>query len=797
MKKNKKVGLVAVSNNNYGSQLQTFAMHFVLNKIGVDNEVIKYKQDRTRQLKRLFNPSFLSIKGKAIARDAICKIRYPKISSGFKERNAEFERFKTKNIIYSPTITSRERLEDYIKKYDGVVLGSDQVWHPANLEMDYFTLSFVPSDIPKIAYAPSFGVSDIPTGQLESTKSFLRRIDAISVRESKGAEIVNSLIKRDVPVVCDPTALLSSTDWDCIRRPNRYSTEKYIFCYFLGNNPKHREFAERVKALTGFKIIALQHMDEFVKGDLSFGDIVPFDEGPDDFVSLIADASIVLTDSFHGTMFSIYYHKNFFTFSRFSGAALAGTNSRIVSILNQLDIQDRLLTALENPEDVIDRNIDWDEVDKKLDTIRSSSMSYLMSSLEKYNLINKEKVLVTVADKRKEECTGCSACVHVCPVSALHFERDEEGFDYPALDEDACVKCGKCLQTCPVNKKYISSASDAFAARNSERDIRIRSSSGGIFTSLAESVIDDGGVIVGAAFDDSMILRHVIVDKKDDIGPLCASKYVQSTLGDVFRETKKILDKGRKVLFCGTPCQVAGVHEFLGRDYDNLIIIDVLCYGVPSPGIFKDFISYLEDKHSSKVKKFYFREKSYGYASPNVKAIFADNSVEEMSYDIKSYTNLFFKGIIARPSCSECKFKGVDRVSDLTLGDYWGIGKREKAMDDDTGTTLVMAHTDKGRDAIIGLKGACVKKMDFNTVVSDCGPMLMESAVVNSRRDSFFRLYKNVTYIEAARMFAPNTAKNVLANTIKPIILRVGLTKTGIFKVIKNRKIKTEKLSNH
>lgn len=387
MRDSKKIGVIAVLNNNYGSQLQTFAMHYTLKRLGVDNEVINYKQGKTKQIKRLLNPSFVAIKSKAIIRDIVCKIKYPEIINGLNIRNKAFEKFKKNNIKYSPYIQSREILEEYVQCYSGVILGSDQVWHPANLEMDYFTMSFVSDSIPKIAYAPSFGVSEVPKGQVKKTKQFLQRINSISVREKAGADIIMDLIHKQVPVVCDPTTLITRNEWDEIRRPNKYSNEKYIFCYFLGSNPEHRAFANKIKELTGYKIIALQHLDEFVKGDLRFGDVAPYDIGPDDFISLIADAKMILTDSFHATMFSIYYHKLFYSFPRFKDNYKKSTNSRVVSILKVLNLQNRFIESTENNKIELNAQINWNEVQERLDKFRNDSYEYLSNALKNGNII--------------------------------------------------------------------------------------------------------------------------------------------------------------------------------------------------------------------------------------------------------------------------------------------------------------------------------------------------------------------------------------------------------------------------
>lgn len=377
-----KVGLVSVSIHNYGSLLQTYAMQKVLDKLEIDNEIILFKSDPVKQFYRVFNIPFLSMKLKLYKRKIVSKIKYPEIYKGSCERDRAFQQFKDKKCRFTPKITSRDKLNDMGEQYRAVVLGSDQVWNPANLEMNFYTLNFVPKSKTKVAYAPSFGVSAVPKKQREKTREYLNRIQYISVREKAGAEIVKDLTGRDVPVVCDPTALLTREDWNELRSDKKYTDQKYIFCYFLGSNPEHRRFAEKVKALTGYQIIALQHLDEFVKGDLKFGDITPYDVGPQDFINLLSRAEIVLTDSFHGTMFSIYYHKKFIVFPRYQENEKNSTNSRISSILQIMNLSDRKIKANASAEDYLEKKIDWDNVQSALENFRNQSMQWFVDSLK-------------------------------------------------------------------------------------------------------------------------------------------------------------------------------------------------------------------------------------------------------------------------------------------------------------------------------------------------------------------------------------------------------------------------------
>lgn len=386
MKKNM-VGLVSVSIHNYGSLLQTYAMQKTLDKLGIQNEIILFKSNPVKQFYRIFNFPFLKMKLKLYQRKITTRLFYHEIYKGTVIRDKEFMTFKKEYCRFTNQITSREVLNRLGNEYSAVVLGSDQVWNPANLEMDFYTLNFVPQKKTKVAFAPSFGVSSIPQKQKEATKAYLNRIQYISCREIAGTKIVKELTGREVPVVCDPTALLSRDDWNEIRSDKQYLDGKYIFCYFLGANSKHRKFAEEVKQKTGYKIVALQHLDEFVKEDLKFGDVTPYDVGPQDFINLISRAEIVLTDSFHGTMFSIYYHKQFFTFSRFADEKKESTNSRILSILSLMNLSERKLTAEEEVEECLSKTINWDDVQDRLNSFRKASLEWLKKSLHEGKVI--------------------------------------------------------------------------------------------------------------------------------------------------------------------------------------------------------------------------------------------------------------------------------------------------------------------------------------------------------------------------------------------------------------------------
>lgn len=383
----KKIAIISAINTNYGTLLQAYATQQELQKLDFKTDIFYYTSNPVKQFYRVLNFPFLITKLKAMNVRLISKLKYPEIYKNLEIREEAFMEFRLNKLTITPKIRSKEELIQRVKEYDGVVLGSDQVWNPQNMEMDYYTLNFVPDYIPKITYAPSFGVSEIPQRQKKKTTAYLSRIQHISVRELAGSKIVKELIGRDVPTVCDPTALLSREQWDVIKSDKEYSPDKYIFCYFLGGNMQYRDFANKVSKITGYKLVAIQHMDEFVKGDLKFADIKPYDVGPGDFLNLVANAEMVLTDSFHGTMFSVYYHTPFFTFNFDVQGSKNSVNSRIDSIMKLLDIGDRRLNGTENVSECLKKEIDWEPLQSRLDCFRMESEGYLVNALRDCKLL--------------------------------------------------------------------------------------------------------------------------------------------------------------------------------------------------------------------------------------------------------------------------------------------------------------------------------------------------------------------------------------------------------------------------
>lgn len=391
----KKVALVTCYfQHNFGSQLQAYATQLLFDKLGIKNETICI-DGLKREINKAKYKYFLSkiFDGQVVAdklstvKKLLAKIFKRDYALNMNERNDAFRLFEKEKFHLSRVFKSKRELKKYAYDYSAFVVGSDQLWLPSNIEADYYTLNFVPTDICKISVSTSFGVASLPNKQAKKAKTFLNRFDYISVREKTGQSLVKKITGKDATVVCDPTLMFSSDEWSCQLPVERYSDEPYIFCYFLGNNPEQREWVKKVKKETGFKIIQLQHCDEYIKSDESFPDEAPFHVGPIEFVQLIRDAEFVFTDSFHCSVFSILFEKKFFVFRRYSKDSIVSTNGRIYSLLSQVELEGRLLYATESVEKKIVEDINYSIVKEKLSDLRAASYAWLCSCLKDKGIV--------------------------------------------------------------------------------------------------------------------------------------------------------------------------------------------------------------------------------------------------------------------------------------------------------------------------------------------------------------------------------------------------------------------------
>lgn len=305
---------------------------------------------------------------------------------------------------------------------------------------------------------------------------------------------------------------------------------------------------------------------------------------------------------------------------------------------------------------------------------------------------------------KADRCCGCGACTEVCAHNAISMSADEEGFLYPKVDANACVDCGLCERVCPfLNGGNERTPKRTIAASNGNEKVRRRSSSGGLFYLLAEATIAEGGVVVGARFADDCSVVHDVAETIDDCIPFMGSKYVQSRLGDIFQRVRTYLNAGRKVLFSGTPCQVSALHRFLRRDYDNLLLVDVVCHGVPSNEVWQRYLDEVVERVSSKrsdIDSISFRDKRNGWRNYGLQILFKDGKELFVPFRENPFMQLFLKDLSIRPSCYECRCRGGRSGADISLADFWGVDKVLHCNDDNMGTSLIIVWSNRGDEFI-------------------------------------------------------------------------------------------------
>lgn len=705
--KKKIVAYPALPYPNYGSVLQSFAVAHLVRSLGYDCHIINHSRFVNVPVPTLEEITALGLdeeEGKKCVSPLSPQERKALENKVMRYR---FAQFCKKLFTYDESLYALKTggAEDFsrVKDYDAFICGSDQVWNP---QRGWFNptnyLQFAPKG-KRISYAASLGQNRLTFSKqanLPLWKHYLSEMTFLSGREERSSEQLRQISGKEVTTVLDPTLMFSAEEWlEAIPTGKLPTTlqgyidnkNPYIVGYLLHGYSRYKPAIEAYALRHGYEIAWLTGTD--ITPEEGFNRV---ETDPGGFLQLMKHSSAICTDSFHGACFSIIFKKPFVS------TIIGGMDKnaqvydiRKYDLLDRLSISER--AVMEEHLDILDTPISYNDVAEKLRTQQSISLNYLSHALKTctdysptakdhpvdLKLMSLPKIARTIERVPLDDplnCTGCGACRNICPVDAISMQPDEKGFIQPVVDDSRCLRCGKCLQRCPLRKRtelFRERTPHAYAAWSLDPEIILNSSTGGIFSVLADWTLGKGGVVYGSALNSDHTVTVHRASCHDELGPLRGSKYLQSDTQLAFREVKKDLQKGLHVLFSGTSCQVAGLYAFLGKDCTRLITVDLICGGVVSPMIYKSYVEMREKQVRSPLKSVTFRGKGRGWGPLQFNLEFANGKHYRAVFDFEPYGFLYLKKFTVRTSCYRCAFKGLDsRWADFTIGDFWGLGKK-------------------------------------------------------------------------------------------------------------------------
>ena len=388
-------------------------------------------------------------------------------------------------------------------------------------------------------------------------------------------------------------------------------------------------------------------------------------------------------------------------------------------------------------------------------------------------------VLAPMANRAKRDCSGCTACADVCPVEAISMQSDEEGFLYPTINEGKCIHCGKCDKVCGFVPKRAAETgyefSKAYGIKHKDDATRQSSRSGAAFVAFSDDILDCGGVVYGVAMQPDFSVRHIRAESKAVRNLMKGVKYVQSDTTGIYPLVLNDLRDGRTVLFSGTPCQVSGLQAMLDAQKVSrakLICCDLVCHGTPSPAIWRDYVSFVEQKYHSPVREANFRDKCFGWDS-HCESFLLENGKKIVSRD---YTDMFYDHIMMRPSCHNCHFANVHRVADITLADFWGIEKNDASFNDNKGVSLVLVSSAKGAALLEKVKH---QLHWFECDIKNCiQPTLVKPTTPSGRREIFWKDYSKMEFPAFLKKYTqPLTSIGRSKRIIKRVLYALGIRK--------------------
>lgn len=736
--------------DNYGAMLQCYALQKKLGDIGAEAEVIDYVCEVSE---KPFSIAALRAKGvKRYITGAIGALtRLP--------RAKKFREFRRNHLNLTQTVTEKN-ISRLGAIYDGYIVGSDNVWNAdiTGLDERYF-LSFVADKRKRTSYAASFGNAKIKSGQMQQYKELIEDIAVLNLREKTGAELAQKLTGRQANVVCDPTLLLSRDEWETMaENPNEKG--KYLLAYQMVPSKRFVDFVKAVAKQKGLRVVYVP----FPYGVLKCRTKMRI--GPCEWLGLFRDAEYILTDSFHGCVFSVIFQKQF-------SVCISQLGERIENLLSVLDIKQRRVDGAEDVGKLDD--INYKIVNERLENFRKSSERELDALIKYFSDIKNEGENGIVDPSR---CTGCRLCEAICPSRAISVKKDKLGFLYPDIMQDKCIHCSLCEKACAKLNDYKQRDADAkyYAVINSDSQIVSDSASGGVFTALAESILEKQGMVFAAAYNENFSICHIGISNAADIGKLRGTKYPQSNIYSQYTEVMSALGMGKTVLFVGTSCQCSALREYLKMKKattEKLFVVDLLCNGVFSPTMWEEHLRSIEKKFG-RVEYVSFRDKAKGWRNKHMKIIAGGRDISDYCNSEASVLQMYEQKIGFRESCYQCRYMSTERVGDMSIGDFWGIERVKPGLDKNTGVSVVSVNNEKGEQLFDELKKrALCEEFSRGEVLQ---PVLRGFNTKNSHRSDFIRTYAEGGIDAVTHKYGRVTGKKKLKrDVIIPVLYKLRI----------------------
>ena len=745
-----KIGILTLfwGNNNWGGNLQGYALkHFLENRYpDCTVDLIKYRSGVNVIYKNKYQQmlQYGPLEAAAKITEKVIKRRNP-AQKLLVKRNALFRDFQQSQLTNLCVYTDAD-LQELAEQYDCLICGSDQIWNPNVAKPGYF-LSGV-DGCRKVAYAASIARDALSAKETAATIPLIEKFDYVSVRERTGKNILDKALggKLSVYEVLDPAMLLPASCWDKLITED-VEKPPYALAFFFSDSSAYRDRLAQYCQSKNLQLITIPHAARYIKGDEAGAGEKQYDVGPVEFLRLFKHATCVFTDSFHGAVFSINFQKNFCVFERDKNTRVS-KNSRLYDLLKKFGLSNRLVSEKPDFTKAMDTPIDYDRVNAQLEIYRQESAAYLDMALT--GIVPKApRQPVTIADLKAKECCGCGSCELICPKNAITMQTDEEGFLSPSVDMDKCVRCGLCVKQCvqySPQEREDNTLHSTYLSYNPDEAIRAGSSSGGMFYPIAKAFIDRGGVVYGASFDGNFAVKHIRVSDAENLQALTKSKYVQSSLQDIYAPLLDDLATGKDVLFSGTPCQVAAVYALAKRKklLDKLYLIDFICHGVPSPGLWQSYLRTIFG--NLQIRSINFRDKQRaGWHDFHFRVKYGKRGDLNESHERNAYMCSFLSDKNLRQSCYNCRYKANAYISDITLGDAWKVEKDYPQWADDKGTSLFIIRSEKGAQLADSANAHLfVRQADYAQWVQ-LNPSLVSPTGKPAGRKAFFAQYQQLS----------------------------------------------------